>query len=57
MSNGSEVSIIMSFVAGILTFLSPCILPLFPSYVTYITGKSFDDIKPLCSSSSILRRF
>lgn len=45
MTNGSEVSIIISFTAGILTFLSPCILPLFPSYISYITGKSFEDIK------------
>ncbi|MBC8473614.1 MAG: cytochrome c biogenesis protein CcdA, partial [Candidatus Omnitrophica bacterium] len=35
MNNGSEVSIIISFIAGILTFLSPCVLPLFPSYITY----------------------
>lgn len=53
MSNGSEVSIIISFTAGILTFLSPCILPLFPSYITYITGKSFDDIKGQGSSPDI----
>jgi cytochrome c-type biogenesis protein len=45
MSNGSEVSIIMSFTAGVLTFLSPCILPLFPSYITYITGRSFEELK------------
>lgn len=45
MTSGSEVSIIVSFFAGILTFLSPCVLPLFPSYITYITGKSFEDIK------------
>ncbi|MDP6685967.1 MAG: cytochrome c biogenesis protein CcdA [Candidatus Omnitrophota bacterium] len=51
MQNISEVSIIVSFVAGILTFLSPCILPLLPSYITYITGKSFDDIKNESSSS------
>jgi len=49
----SEVSIIMSFSAGVLTFLSPCILPLFPSYITYITGKSFEDIKAQGSSSGI----
>jgi len=53
MSNGSEVSIIVSFGAGILTFLSPCILPLFPSYITYITGKSFEDIKTSGASSDI----
>ncbi|MBU3911304.1 MAG: cytochrome c biogenesis protein CcdA [Candidatus Omnitrophica bacterium] len=53
MSNGSEVSIIISFTAGILTFLSPCILPLFPSYITYITGKSFNDIKGSGASFNI----
>ena len=53
MANASEVSIIISFTAGVLTFLSPCILPLFPSYITYITGKSFDDIKNQGPSSDI----
>jgi cytochrome c-type biogenesis protein len=53
MANGSEVSIIMSFVAGVLTFLSPCILPLFPSYITYITGKSFEELKARGSSTNI----
>lgn len=45
MHTGSEVSILIAFSAGVLTFISPCILPLFPSYITYITGRSFDDIK------------
>lgn len=54
MDNISEVSIIISFVAGILTFLSPCVLPLFPSYIVYITGRSFNDIKD--QSSSEIRR-
>ncbi len=55
MGNGSGVSIVISFFAGVLSFLSPCILPLFPSYITYITGKSFEDIKRLNSSSSLRR--
>ena len=55
MGNTSEVSIIMSFAAGLLTFLSPCVLPLFPSYITYITGKSFDDLKTLGQASNIRR--
>ncbi len=53
MFSGSEVSIIISFVAGILTFLSPCILPLFPSYITYITGRSFEEQKALGVLSNI----
>ena len=55
MGNTSEVSIIISFVAGILTFLSPCALPLFPSYITYITGRSFEDQKASGPSSNIKR--
>ncbi len=34
-----------AFIAGLLSFLSPCVLPLIPSYVTYITGLSFADLK------------
>ena len=34
----SSVSFIGVFIAGILTFLSPCILPLMPLYISYITG-------------------
>src|SRR5229473_4349702 len=31
------------FVAGIISFLSPCVLPLVPGYVSYIAGKSIED--------------
>lgn len=34
----------VAFVAGILSFLSPCILPLIPSYVAFITGMSMDEL-------------
>jgi cytochrome c-type biogenesis protein len=33
---------IMSFFAGLLTFISPCILPLIPAYIFYITGLKVD---------------
>lgn len=55
MFSGSEVSILIAFSAGILSFLSPCILPLFPSYITYITGRSFEDIKLSGRTSEITR--
>ena len=42
---GEHVSSIVAFTAGILTFLSPCILPLVPSFIAYITGVSFADLK------------
>ena len=53
MNSGSEVSILVAFSAGVLSFLSPCVLPLFPSYITYITGKSFKDIKEADKASDI----
>jgi cytochrome c-type biogenesis protein len=40
-----NISFAGAFAAGLLSFLSPCVLPLIPSYVTYITGLSFADLK------------
>lgn len=41
----SNISILGAFIAGFLSFLSPCVLPLIPSYITYITGLSFSDLQ------------
>ena len=38
-------SLMAAFLAGLLSFVSPCVLPLVPSYVTYITGLSLDQLK------------
>jgi len=40
-----RVSIIIAFFAGFISFLSPCVLPLIPSYLTYITGISISDFE------------
>ncbi|WP_027326890.1 cytochrome c biogenesis CcdA family protein [Helicobacter pametensis] len=37
--------ILASFLSGILTFLSPCILPLLPAYFSYISGLSIQELK------------
>jgi cytochrome c-type biogenesis protein len=39
-----SLSVIVAFTAGLLSFLSPCVLPLVPSYVTFITGMQLDDV-------------
>jgi cytochrome c-type biogenesis protein len=39
-----DISYPFAFLAGILSFLSPCVLPLLPSYVSFITGISFEDL-------------
>jgi cytochrome c-type biogenesis protein len=41
----NNISIVGAFFAGLLSFLSPCVLPLIPSYITYITGLSFADLQ------------
>lgn len=40
-----SVGVTISFTAGLLSFLSPCVLPLIPSYVSFITGLTFDDVQ------------
>lgn len=40
-----NITIVGAFIAGLLSFLSPCVLPLIPSYITYITGLSFADLQ------------
>lgn len=42
---GVNITFLGSFIAGLLSFLSPCVLPLIPSFITYITGLSFADIQ------------
>ncbi len=45
MENGQTVvTMATAFVAGLLSFLSPCVLPLLPSYLSYITGITFSDL-------------
>jgi cytochrome c-type biogenesis protein len=39
-----NVSYFAAFLAGIFSFLSPCILPLIPAYFTFITGYSLEDL-------------
>ena len=41
----ASLGITISFTAGLLSFLSPCVLPLIPSYVSFITGLSLDDVQ------------
>ena len=42
--NSNSISYAVAFAAGFLTFLSPCLLPVIPSFIAYITGISLSDI-------------
>jgi len=43
-SQVNQVSLLAAFLAGVVSFISPCVLPLVPSYITFITGVSFDEL-------------
>ena len=40
-----SLGLLVAFTAGLLSFLSPCVLPLVPSYATFITGMSLDELR------------
>jgi len=48
--------IIPAFIAGILTFLAPCTLPLVPGYLGFISGVSVQDLQDPLKSKSVRRR-
>lgn len=41
----TEIGIAIAFTAGMLSFLSPCVLPLVPSYLSFVTGMSLEDLE------------
>ena len=41
----TDISLFMTFAAGLISFLSPCVLPLVPGYLSYISGVSFTEIR------------
>jgi len=51
-----HVSYIVAFTAGVFTFLSPCLLPLIPSFLAYITGVSFGDLKDAGKSGEVRKK-
>jgi len=50
-----DVSIFVAFLGGVASFVSPCVLPLFPSYLSYITGISFEEFSNRESAATIRR--
>jgi len=51
-----NISFFLAFIAGLLSILSPCVLPLLPSYVSYITGISFEDLTESNVSKDVFRK-
>jgi cytochrome c-type biogenesis protein len=41
----TDINAFVAFAAGILSFLSPCVLPFIPSYLSFVSGVSLDEIR------------
>ena len=50
-----NVSFLAAFAAGLISFLSPCVLPLVPGYISIISGFSLDQLKDEQQKSSLRR--
>lgn len=55
MTDAVTVTMPAAFVAGILSFLSPCVLPLVPAYLSYISGASVEELLEARGSEALRR--
>jgi cytochrome c-type biogenesis protein len=51
-----NVPITMAFGAGLISFLSPCVLPLIPGYISFISGVSLQEMKDGSPGNGLLNR-
>ena len=42
---GENVTLLAAFAAGFLSFISPCVLPLIPGYISFVSGASLEDMR------------
>jgi len=47
-----NVTLISAFVAGVVSFISPCVLPLVPAYISFISGVSLEQLRGSGSDAS-----
>jgi cytochrome c-type biogenesis protein len=50
---GAQLNVATAFLAGLVSFVSPCVLPLIPAYLSFLTGSSLEELK---AERSALRR-
>ena len=51
-----QISIGIAFIAGIISFLSPCVLPLVPGYISFLSGLSLEELKQGSDRKKILKK-
>jgi len=48
-----NVSLFGAFVAGVLSFISPCVLPLIPGYLSFISGVSLEEMRGMTPAAAL----
>jgi cytochrome c-type biogenesis protein len=51
----SGIGLAAAFAGGAISFLSPCVLPLVPGYVSYVTGRALDTVGPADAITAVAR--
>ncbi|GAC1659798.1 MAG: cytochrome c biogenesis protein CcdA [Candidatus Elarobacter sp.] len=51
----ANVNVLTAFVAGLVSFISPCVLPLIPAYLSFLTGSSLEELKAQADAASRVR--
>ncbi|HEX9444905.1 MAG TPA: cytochrome c biogenesis CcdA family protein [Candidatus Binatia bacterium] len=52
----TEIGFFVAFTSGLLSFLSPCVFPVIPSYLSFISGVSVDEMTEPAGESLVRRR-
>lgn len=52
----ADLNIFVAFTAGLFSFLSPCVLPLIPSYLSFVSGVSLEEMRAGQMKGSVRRR-
>jgi cytochrome c-type biogenesis protein len=48
----ANVNVLTAFLAGVVSFISPCVLPLIPAYLSFLTGSSLEELKAQSDTAS-----
>jgi cytochrome c-type biogenesis protein len=53
--NPASITVEVAFLAGLVSFVSPCVLPLVPAYLSLLTGESLEDLKSATTATARTR--
>ncbi|HEY1654857.1 MAG TPA: cytochrome c biogenesis protein CcdA [Candidatus Tumulicola sp.] len=57
MTSTTHITVGIAFLAGLVSFVSPCVLPLVPAYLSLLTGESLENLKAEAAAAARARTF